>query len=330
VPTYQFELSDRSFWLGQFYRQRARKVEAEVHLRKAVVVQDKWNQPSKREMLLSTLQGAWHQRGLADFLVENGKPEAIKWYGRSIDTFQQVLRHRPNSIKARQGLAEAYKARAMLAMHLGDIEAGPPVADLWMTGFVPHAATPLVLAFYLTPHRKRAGDLKVHAMGDCSRALQLELSHHGDRWRIPASSLARLAVATAHAGRHQVAVAMAQALDQRFPWTGEGKKPIPIGWLPVEVWPMARGEEVGETFCLLARAFAVSAQVVGRDASLPRAEREKRTEDYLQRAVKLLEQAKEKGYFASRLGASILHKEPDFQALRGRADFQGVMRKRER
>jgi serine/threonine-protein kinase len=330
VPTYQFELSDRYAWLGQFYRQRGRKDQAETYFRKAVAVQEKWIQPSKKEMLMGTLLGAYHQLCLANLLHEGGKPEALAWYGQSFDAFQQVLRHRPNSTKARRGLAEVFKAKAKLALQLGLFEAHASAAELWTTGFQSQPAALWVLLAFAS-RQQRLRDLNNRAVQDCNRALALEQTHHRASWRVPASSLAFRAVVLAHTGQHQSAVALAQALDERFPWTGEGSIRVSKDLQPpFEVWPMARDQEVGDTCCLLARAFAVSATAVGRDAALPMADRERRAEEYLARAVKLLKRADEKGYFANRLHASILREDRDFQALRARADFQDLVQKRQR
>jgi hypothetical protein len=254
-----------------------------------VAVQQEVVSAAPQEVLYALYLGM-HQRGLAELLAQKSDSrEAVGWYTRSIDVLEGVLRRSPDPMKARLGLAAAYRGRAFASVRGGNVA----------------------------------------ALEDLDRALELEMTHHGQGWRVTAASVAQKAVVLALAGQHESAVALAQALDERVPWTGTEKEPL-RRVLPVELRPMALESEVGEVFCLLARAFAVSATTVDRDTTLSKAEQEKRAEDYRERAVRLLERAKQQGYFARRLHTAILHEEPDFQALRGRADFQKLLRKPER
>jgi eukaryotic-like serine/threonine-protein kinase len=80
-----------------------------------------------------------------------------------------------------------------------------------------------------------------------------------------------------------------------------------------------------ERWSELARAEALCAAAVLRDAGIPTADRPKRAEPYAAQAVALLTRAREAGYFREPANAAGLHGD-DWHALRSRPDFQQLLR----
>jgi len=74
----------------------------------------------------------------------------------------------------------------------------------------------------------------------------------------------------------------------------------------------------------LAAALAQASKTARVDAGLALANRAVLAERYAARAVSLLIRAREAGYFVNPYNLTVLNREPDFDPLRPRADFQAL------
>jgi serine/threonine protein kinase/tetratricopeptide (TPR) repeat protein len=137
------------------------------------------------------------------------------------------------------------------------------------------------------------------ALADCDRARPLDDdAGHEDCRRI-------LALVLARAGDHRRAAAEAEAL------AGSGK---PAGVT-----------RPGSRDYALARALSRAARAAGEDAGLAPPDRAALAGRHAARAARLLGQARAAGYFANPYDLIALNREPDFDPLRPRADFQALL-----
>jgi serine/threonine-protein kinase len=73
-------------------------------------------------------------------------------------------------------------------------------------------------------------------------------------------------------------------------------------------------------------AYANISAAAGRDPKLPAIERRQQAERYASRAVELLRQTKQAGLFHRVAAVDFMFKDPDLDPLRGREDFEALMR----
>jgi serine/threonine-protein kinase len=153
-----------------------------------------------------------------------------------------------------------------------------------------------------TCHIERAGALgrwgrHAEALPDWDRALELEDADSRERGRLQLSRAATLA----RLGKHARATAEAQAVVEK---------------------------ESGRHYAA-ASVHALAAAAVRQDTARPQTERERLAEEYAARAIALLAQAKAAGDFRGPGAVERLKQDPDFAALRPRADYQNLLRELE-
>jgi len=141
--------------------------------------------------------------------------------------------------------------------------------------------------------------LHAEALADCERARATDDDPVHEDYR---ECLARV---LARAGDHRRAATEAEAL------AGSATPAIPT--------------EPGSREYSLGAALAQASQAARADAGLVPANRTALAERYAARAVELLSRAREAGYFANPYNLTVLNREPDFDPLRPRADFQAVL-----
>jgi tRNA A-37 threonylcarbamoyl transferase component Bud32 len=78
---------------------------------------------------------------------------------------------------------------------------------------------------------------------------------------------------------------------------------------------------------VVARLYAASSKVYREDTVLPPADRERFAEHYARKAVELLRRADDHGYFTLERNRQRLASDTDLSALRGRTDFNALLRK---
>lgn len=89
---------------------------------------------------------------------------------------------------------------------------------------------------------------------------------------------------------------------------------------------MAIAPQDGLTCFNAACGYATASIAAGHDTKLPTAERERLVERYETRAVELLRQAKQAGWFQRRGAVASLTNDPDLTPLRVREDFKAFLR----
>jgi tetratricopeptide (TPR) repeat protein len=82
----------------------------------------------------------------------------------------------------------------------------------------------------------------------------------------------------------------------------------------------------GEERYTAAVVCSLSAAAVGHDATLSEADRRRRADGYAGKAVALLAQARNAGYFEAEGPLALLQRDPDLDPLRSRPDFQKLLR----
>ena len=93
-----------------------------------------------------------------------------------------------------------------------------------------------------------------------------------------------------------------------------------------EVDQLARSKSLsGAVLCDLARIAALSSAAAGKDSKLSEADQTRLAKQHAGRAVGLLQQAREAGYFQDAARVANLKTDSDLAPLRARADFQKLL-----
>jgi hypothetical protein len=131
---------------------------------------------------------------------------------------------------------------------------------------------------------------------------------------------------TAHAGKAQALSRLgrhAEALKECRALAESGKHALAV---PEAVAVAAQAPQAGDILYLAASVCARAAASVLKDAKLPQAERDKLAEQYAARAVEILRTCKGTRFFAHRGHLDDLKTAEEFQPLRGRTDFQKLLK----
>jgi hypothetical protein len=93
-----------------------------------------------------------------------------------------------------------------------------------------------------------------------------------------------------------------------------------------EVENLVKLADTGEASYFLARVSALSAAAARKDSKRPEGERRDLSEQFGARAVQLLGDARDRGYFTNAANLSQLATDSDWQVVRERTDFKSLLR----
>jgi tetratricopeptide (TPR) repeat protein len=150
------------------------------------------------------------------------------------------------------------------------------------------------------------------AAANWERVVHLQIEREAEGWRQPPeATLLPCAEALARSGQH----ARAAALLADVP------PPLSVPLRRVSV-----PDPTGEHAYRQARVAAVCCGAAGRDAALSAADRARQQETHARRALALLDRARQLGHFRAPGRVETIRKEPDFDSLRPRDEFQQFLR----
>jgi serine/threonine protein kinase/tetratricopeptide (TPR) repeat protein len=300
VPEYRRYLAGSHHNLGMLLKDLGKRAEAEAEYGRALAIQEKLAAdfpavPEYRDYL------ARHHNNLGILLYELGKPtEAEAAYRRALAIQERLAADFPAVPAYRVGLAGTYVNFGILVSDRGESAA----ALDWYAKAIPlleavlaqDSRVAIAREFLRNAHRHRAVALRrlarhAVAVQDCDRALALD-----DGSKRSVIRLERAKALSAQTGDHARAAAEAEELT--------------------------RGDKVsGETLYAAAGVYAFSSAAVKDD--------EKRQESNAAQAVGLLRRAQAADYFRGGGHVEELKADPDFAALRGREEFQALLKELE-
>jgi tetratricopeptide (TPR) repeat protein len=310
VPQYRRTLGFIQNGRGNLYAAEERLPQAVAAFQEAVRVREKvardlGGEPESLDNV------AWSYSNLGDLYGKMGRTDlAVTCQGQALATRERLVRENPRVPRYTVSLAASYSAEA------NRLRDGGQAADSleWYGRAIgllenvlkaeprhDHAREELCTAYWgrATALSKQL-NRHAEALPDWERARALDNGEYGDRIRV------HQAITYARLGKHARATADVRALESRA--ASEHKT--------LE----------GETYDVMAHVYALSASAAAADRTLSGAERARLSSEYAARAVNLLQRLRAQGHFKDREQVEHLKSTPELEVLRGRQDFQKLLR----
>jgi len=295
---------------GILYVSWRRLADAEDAYREAVQVREKLAQSSQgKPESLDNL--SWSYNNLSNLYEETGRPElAEATREKALATRERLVRENPHVSNYAVGLAVSYGARAdrlrdrgkalesldwygrAIGLLEGVLNEQPRHAEARGTLSTTYWGRAAALSKKLLRHQE--------ALPDWERARAYDDGKHWDEiWVHQAMTYARL-------GEHLRATGDMKALEAR---AAAEHKPVK-----------------GDSYCVMAYVYALSAMAAAADAKLSPADRARFGAEHAAKAVELVRRLHAQGYFKDLKQIENLRRTPELEVLRQRNDFQELLR----
>jgi serine/threonine-protein kinase len=302
-PGRQNALAATEHQLGQVLVEASRLAEAEAHYRRAVAIRTRLIQDHPQEEgYQEALAGDYVNLGLL-YAHTKREAEAVAMYKKIETLLRPLIARHPEDVRQPLTLAAAETNWGLGLLSKGQSQAAvarcTEAVKLAEGALQREPSHYMARGIALNAHGARAQSyeaLGLWAEAARDRDRVVELDEGPQRW----TPRVFRALARARAGDHARAVAEAETLAGQPEVTADGQ------------WE-------------LARVHALSVKAAHSDTALSTAERDALAERYAAAAVALLQKLQEKGYFKDARRAKWLDTDPDWQPLRGRADFRKLL-----